>query len=169
MADDPTTPPAGADPNTPPAGVTDPATPPAPPADLDSALKELAKWQAMSRKNEERAKSNAAAATELQQIKDAQLSAEQKAQKIADKATADAAEAKAALARYQVAAAKGVPVELLTGADEATLLAQADALLQFAGRQPAAPSAPNLGQGNRGTTSAPQDPNAWLRRMAGGQ
>jgi hypothetical protein len=151
MADDPVAAPSGADPTNPPAGG-DPAAPAAP-ADLDTALKELAKWQAMSRKA----------------IKDAQLSAEQKAQKLADKAAAEAADAKAQLARYQVATAKGVPVELLTGTDEATLLTQADALLAFAGRQPAAPSAPDLGQGNRGAVSVPQDPNAWLRRMAGGQ
>jgi hypothetical protein len=167
MADDPVAAPSGADPTNPPAGG-DPAAPAAP-ADLDTALKELAKWQAMSRKNEARAKENADAATELQAIKDAQLSAEQKAQKLADKAAAEAADAKAQLARYQVATAKGVPVELLTGTDEATLLTQADALLAFAGRQPAAPSAPDLGQGNRGAVSVPQDPNAWLRRMAGGQ
>jgi hypothetical protein len=149
MADDLTAP-AGGDPAAVPSGAADPAVQaPAPPADLDTALKELAKWQAMSRKNESRAKENADAAAELQQIKDAQLSAEQKAQKIAEKAAHEAAEAKAALARYQVAATKGVPVELLTGTDEATLLTQADALLAFAGRQPATPSAPNLGQGNR--------------------
>jgi nucleotide-binding universal stress UspA family protein len=148
---------------TPPTG--DPSNPATPAGEVDWQ-KEAEKWKALSRKNEESARTNAAAAAELQTIKDSQLNAEQKAQKAAEKAVAEAAAAKTELARYRVAAAKGVPAELLTGADEATLAAQADALLAFMGQQAPTPPVPDLGQGNRGGT-APQDPNAWLRRMAG--
>lgn len=153
------TPPAGGAPTppVPPAPAADPA-----PASLEDALKEVEKWKTMSRRNEERAKSNAEAATELQTIKDAQLSAEDKAKKAAEKAVNEAAAAKAELARYKVAAAKGVPAELLTGSDEATLNAQADALIAFAGGGQQTTPVPNLGQGNRGA-AAPQDPNAWIR------
>jgi prophage DNA circulation protein len=149
----------GAEP-TPAAGAPAPVTTPEP---VDWQ-KEAEKWKALSRQNETTAKANKAAADELQQLKDAQLSDQQKAEKAAQKAIADAADAQAQLARYRVAAEKKVPVELLTASDEASLKAQADALLAFVGNQ--SPS-PDLGQGNRGPAAAPQDPNAWLRRMAG--
>jgi nucleotide-binding universal stress UspA family protein len=155
------------DPN--PSGATPPngdPSNPTPPAGEVDWQKEAEKWKALSRKNEESAKANAGAAAELQTIKDSQLNAEQKAQKAAEKAVAEATAAKTELARYRVAASKGVPAELLTGADETTLNAQADALLAFMGRQTPTPPVPDLGQGNRGGTP-PQDPNAWLRRMAG--
>ena len=66
-----------------------PVTPPTPPASegpasLEDALREIDKWKALSRKNEDNAKANKSAADELQALKDAQLSAEQKAQKAAD-------------------------------------------------------------------------------------
>ncbi|TQF03925.1 hypothetical protein E6W39_18925 [Kitasatospora acidiphila] len=155
------------DPNVPQNGPQAPSGAPAEPAAPVDWQKEAEKWKALSRQNEDRAKANAGAADELAQIKEAQLSAEQKAQKAAEKAVAEANSARAELARYRVAAAKSVPVELLTGTDEATLNAQADALLAFAGQQsPANFPVPDLGQGNRGGTPPP-DPNAWLRRMAG--
>jgi membrane protein involved in colicin uptake len=139
------------------------AAPQTPPAEPDWKV-EAEKWKALSRQNEATAKANKSAADELQQLKDAQLSDQQKAEKAAQKAIAEAADAQAQLARYRVAAEKKVPVELLTASDEASLKAQADALLAFVGNQ--SPS-PDLGQGNRGPAAAPQDPNAWLRRMAG--
>jgi membrane protein involved in colicin uptake len=128
--------------------------------------KEAEKWKALSRKNEETAKANKDAADELAQIKLSQLSEKDRAEKAAQDALKEANSAKAELARYRVAAAKNVPVELLNGADEATLNAQADAILTFMGQQTPNPPVPDLGQGNRGAV-APQDPNAWLRRMAG--
>lgn len=132
-----------------------------PPAEPDWKV-EAEKWKALSRQNEDRAKANSSAAEELQRIKDSQLSEQQKAEKAAQKSAAEAAAAQAELARYRVAAAKGVPVELLSGADEATLAAQADALLAFVGGQKS--PGPDLGQGNRGSAAAaPQDANSWIR------
>jgi hypothetical protein len=152
------------------AGNPDPATPgddatasPTAPTDWQ---KEAEKWKALSRQNEERAKANASAREELDQIKLSQLSEKERAEKAAQDALSDANAARAELARYRVAAAKNVPVELLTGADEATLGAQADALLAFMGQQTPTPPLPDLGQGNRGS-NAPMDPNTWFRRMAG--
>lgn len=142
-----------------PAGVEPQVTP----AEPDWKV-EAEKWKALSRQNEATAKANKAAADELQKIKDSQLSDQQKAEKVAQKAQADAADAQAQLARYRVAAEKKVPFELLTASDEASLNAQADALLAFIGTQS---PGPDLGQGNRGPDATSQDPNAWLRRMAG--
>lgn len=140
-------------------------TPATPPAEPDWKV-EAEKWKALSRQNEDKAKANKTAADELATLKAAQLTDQQRAEAAAQAAQAQAADATAQLMRYQVAAAKGVPVELLTAADEAALTAQADALIAFRGNQ-TAPAA-DLGQGNRGPSAAPQDPNAWLRRMAGG-
>ncbi|MEU7096061.1 hypothetical protein [Kitasatospora aureofaciens] len=155
------------DPN--PAGGTPPAGDPSANPQTSSAetdwQAEAEKWKALSRKNEDAAKANKSAAEELAQIKLSQLTDQQRAEKAAQDAVNEANAAKAELARYRVAATKGVPVELLTGVDEATLTAQADALLAFMGQQ-TTPPVPDLGQGNRGGTP-PQDPNAWLRRMAG--
>lgn len=140
-----------------PAAPAAPATPPA--ATEPDWEADAAKWKALSRQNEQKAKDNAAAAAELAQLKASQLSAEEKAKADADAARQEAANATAELARYRVAAAKNVPAELLTGSDEATLTAQADALLKFA---KAIEPTPDLGQGNRGA-AAPQDPNSWIR------
>jgi hypothetical protein len=152
---------AGAEPTPPtaPAG----AAPQTPPAEPDWKV-EAEKWKALSRQNEATAKANKSAADELQRIKDSQLSEQQKAEKLAQKAQADAADAQAQLARYRVAAEKKVPFELLTASDEASLNAQADALLAFIGNQS---PGPDLGQGNRGPAAAPQDPNAWIRAQVG--
>jgi hypothetical protein len=137
-----------------------PAAPATPPTPTEPDWKaEAEKWKLFSRENENKAKANKAAADELAQLKAAQLSAEEKAKAEADAARQEAANATAELARYRVAAAKNVPAELLTGSDEATLNAQADALLKFA---KAIEPTPDLGQGNRGA-AAPQDPNSWIR------
>lgn len=158
-------------PNTPPVPPVGDPNPPTPPTDgapqtPEAWAQEVEKWKSLSRQNEARAKSNADAATELAKIKESQLTAEQKAQKTAETAQAEAASAKAELLRYQIASAKGVPPELLTASTEAELQAQADALIKFAGGNQSTPPAPDLGQGNRGS-APPQDANAWLRQMAG--
>lgn len=143
-----------------------PAQPVTPPAmSLEDALKEVEKWKALSRKNEETAKANRSAAEELAALKERDLTEAQKLQRAAEKAATEASTAKAELARFKVAAEKGVPAELLTGTDEATLNAQADALIAFRGQST---PTPDFGQGARGA-EPPQDANAWLRRMARGR
>lgn len=147
-------------------GTTEPVTTPpvvtTPPTEPDHKA-EAEKWKALSRQNEAAAKANAAAAKELQAIRDAQKTAEEKANEAKLAAEKEASDARSELARYKVAAETGVPAHLLSGADEEALKASAKAILAFAGGQ--APT-PDLGQGNRGS-AAPADPNAWLRKMAG--
>lgn len=75
--------------------------------------------------------------TELQKLTERLEAAEKRANEVA-----------AEKLRSDVARVKGVPVELLTGSDEETLNAQADALLAFKGNPPSAPSSD--GQGKTG-------------------
>ncbi|WP_157536539.1 hypothetical protein [Kitasatospora mediocidica] len=126
---------------------------------IESLQADVDKWKALSRQNESTAKANKAAADELASIKASQLSDQQRAEAAAQAAQESAQNAQAELARYKVAAAKGVPVELLTASDEAALTVQADALLKFVGDKS---PVPDLGQGNRGAAAA-QDPNSWIR------
>lgn len=106
-----------------------------------------AKYEEMrqhSREWEQRAKANKAAADELQQIKAAQMSNEEKLTARAEAAEAKLAELEAAQAHAEaaqtIAAETGVPVELLT------YCADADAMRGFASKYvdnkpPIAPSA----------------------------
>lgn len=110
-------------------------------------------WKAMSRKNEKAAK-------ELEELKVAQLSKEERAAKEADAAKAEAAQAKAEALRWRIAARHGISDEdtelFLTGTDEELLTLQAERLIARApqlskgthvpgvGQQPARP--PNLNE-----------------------
>lgn len=60
----------------------------------------------------------------------------QKLQEERDQATAELAAERAARVRAEVAASKGVPVELLSGSTQEELEAAADALIAFKGEQP---------------------------------
>lgn len=118
-------------------------TPPATQADLDriveaSLASERAKYEGFAdfkAKAEKFDQAEAANKTELQKSQEAATSAEKRA-----------AEAEAKLLRAQVAADKGVPAALLTGATQADLEAAADALLAFKGKTPSSP--PPEGDGN---------------------
>ena len=95
-------------------------------------------WVAQARKWEQRAKDAnrrvkelepvAAKAVELEEASKSEL---QKAQERAEAAERALAEATATAARAEVAAAKGVPVALLSGDTREALEASADALLAF--------------------------------------
>ena len=95
-------------------------------------------WVAQARKWEQRAKDAnrrvkelepvAAKAVELEEASKSEL---QKAQERAEAAEKALAEATATAARAEVAAAKGVPVALLSGDTREALEASADALLAF--------------------------------------
>lgn len=69
----------------------------------------------------------------------------QKAQEAAAAAEKRAAAAEAGVLRANVAAAKGVPAELLSGSTEDELNAAADKLLEFKGATPKAPPAEGSG------------------------
>lgn len=130
--------PATPDPNAP--ADTDAATGPETPtiesltAALEAANAEAAKWKGLSRKHEGNA---TALQTRVREFESAGLDDLQRAEQRAQEAERRAAELEARSLRAEVAAAKGVPVALLTASTEDDLNAQADALLAFKG--PAAP------------------------------
>ena len=95
-------------------------------------------WRAMSRKWEQRAKDANAKLKELEpvaakavELEEASKSELQKAQERAEAAERALADATATAVRAEVAAAKGVPVALLSGDTKEALEASADALLAF--------------------------------------
>ena len=97
-----------------------------------------ADWRAMSRKWEQRAKDANAKLKELEpvaakavELEEASKSELQKAQERAEAAERALADATATAVRAEVAAAKGVPVALLSGDTREALEASADALLAF--------------------------------------
>lgn len=92
-------------------------------------------WKQMARKNEARAKENADKAKRFDELEEASKSELQKALEAQAAAEARAAAAEVAALRGRVAAAKGVPLDLLTGATEEEITAAADALLAW--RKPA--------------------------------
>ena len=116
-------------------------------------------WKAKAREWERRAKENKSAAEELNALKEAQKSEEQRlAERLADaEAKAHAAEMKAL--RAEIAQAKGVPASLLTGSTEEEMNSSADALLAFRGESatPRAPKPdPNQGRGGALNVSTEQ-------------
>jgi hypothetical protein len=116
-------------------------------------------WKAEARKWESRAKDNLAkanahedAARRLAEIEEAQKTEAQKAQERLDAAEKRAAELELRSIRAEVAAAKGVPANLLAGTTQEELEASADELIKFRGEQkPPASSA--IGRVNTTTTS----------------
>lgn len=93
---------------------------------------EAEKWKALSRKHEQQAKANAAAAKKVQEMEDASKSDIERATAAATAAEkrAEAAELKAL--RFEVAAEKQLPanlVKFLTGTDEDDIRTAADELL----------------------------------------
>lgn len=176
-------------PSTPAPEATPAATPPpdtgteTPPADLAA---EVAKWQGLARKHEERAKANAAAAKELEQVRQASMSDLEKAVAVArTEATTEALRtvgARLVDAEVRVAAAgRNVDVDaLLEGLDRARFVGDdgepdRKAIAAWVDRiapKPAegAPGFPDLGQGNRngGAMALNGDPlEASLRHALG--
>jgi hypothetical protein len=87
-----------------------------------------------ARKTADKALSDALA--KIQQFEDKDKTEQQRADDALKKAQADLAELTVAKTRAEVAAAKGVPVALLSGSTQAEIEAAADALLQFKGTTP---------------------------------
>lgn len=115
---------------------------------------EVEKWKSLARKHETRAKENASAASRLAEIEEASKSEAQKLAERAEKLAERAERAERDLARFEVAAERSVPANLLTGSTVEELNASADALLAFKGKTPAA--APATGQGDVGKPVAPE-------------
>ena len=107
---------------------------------------EAEKWKEMSRKHEGSAKSNADKAKAFDAFEESNKT---EMQKVADRATAaetQVAELTSRAMRAEVAAAKGIPANLLSGTTSEELEASADALLAFRGAKPV----PDMGGGDRG-------------------
>ena len=116
---------------------------------------EARKWESRAKQNLADAKANEGAAQRLAEIEEAQKTEAQKAQERLEAAEKRAAELELKATRAEVAAAKGVPVSLLTGSTQEELEASADALIAFRGEQKSAPSSSAIGRANttQGTTT----------------
>ena len=95
-------------------------------------------WKAEARKWEARSKENSTAAQRLAEIEESKKSDEQKVAERLAELERDNAELKSGRTRAEVAAAKGVPVEMLQGGTQEELEASADALIAYKGIQPEA-------------------------------
>jgi len=91
-------------------------------------------WKQKAREQEKRAKENASAATRLAEIEESQKSEAQKSADRIKQLETDAADARREALRFKVASKHGIDSEmadlLLTGADEATMTKQAEAIKQ---------------------------------------
>lgn len=105
------------------------------------------KWKAMSRKHEKDAIANADKAKRLDALEESQKTELQKLADRAEAAEARSNELEARTIRAEVAAAKGVPANLLTGSTKEEMEAAADALVAFKGKQ----VIPDTGGGARGS------------------
>lgn len=110
----------------------------------------VAKLRAESAKYRTEAKANAEAAKRLAEIEDAQKTEAQKAAEQLQALQQENARLQAEALKAQVAATKGVPADLLSGATEDELNAAADRLLAFRG----APQTAEYGR----TTNNPKAP-----------
>lgn len=134
--------------DTAPAAPAAPATPaPAPAAPeapaAETAPKPEPDWKAEARKHETRSKEwkakaeqNEAAAQRLAELENASKSDLEKAQHAQQEAERKAAELEARALRAEVAAEKGVPIDLLTGSTRDEIEAAADRLIEFRGTKP---------------------------------
>jgi membrane protein involved in colicin uptake len=123
-------------------------------ADNEAAQKvdweaEARKWKELSRKNEARMKENAEKAKLYDEAQEQGKSELQKAQEAAAKAEARATALEAKVLRAQVAAAKGVDADLLSGTSQEELEASADRLIAWRGAQ-TPKGAPSSDAGVRG-------------------
>lgn len=98
------------------------------------------------------------------ELENAQKTEAQKAQERLEAAEKRAAELELKASRAEVAAAKGVPAELLSGSTREELEASADALIAFKGTQPAGPVIPS--QGKQPDKTAPASADDWFRTAA---
>lgn len=146
------------------AGTTPPDTGTATQPDTDWKA-EADKWKSLARKHEEQAKANVAAAQRLAQIEDEQKTEAQKLTERASIAEQEAQAARLELARYRVAATKGLPADLaehLVGATEEELSASADRLLAAAAKLSGSQAPPDLKQG-AGRGAVPSSQGDWFR------
>jgi hypothetical protein len=114
--------------------------------DIEQLRSEISKWQAMSRKNEARAKENADKAKRLDEIEEANKTEQQKLTERATRAETALAEAKTMALRAEKSASTGVPMALIpSGTEEemeAAIAAYQGALAAALKSRPAPAAAP---------------------------
>lgn len=114
------------------------ATTPVEPAPQPKPTETLEFWKQKAREQENRAKSNSEAAKRLQEIEDAQKTAEQKAAESAARSQQELLEARSDAARYKAAAKFQVPedyFDLLGTGDEEQIVGRAERLGSLIGLQ----------------------------------
>jgi hypothetical protein len=119
----------------------------------DTTTAELDKWKALSRKNEERAKANEAAARKLAELEESQKSEIEKAIARAEEAEKRAQIVELEAIRNSVALSKGLTpsqAKRLVGATKEELEADADELLTDLKASKPAPAPSADGQGKQG-------------------
>ncbi len=127
-------------------------------------------WKQKSREQEKRAKANAAAASELESIKEASKTAEQKSADQLAAAQRDAETARAEALRFRIASKFQVSDEdadlFLTGSDEETLTRQAQRLTdRDTERKKQGNYSPR--EGATPPTPAPDDEREFVRNLFG--
>lgn len=117
---------------------------------------EARKWEKRSKENLATAKANETAAKRLAELEESQKTEAQKTQERLDAAEKRASELELKATRAEVAAAKGVPVDLLSGSTHQELEASADALIAFRGDPAKGPIIPGQGRtpGSKAATTA---------------
>jgi hypothetical protein len=119
---------------------------------------ETADWKAESRKWEARAKADFEAANKWREFEVSQKSEYEKLADELSKYKGEAAEANAKAIRYEVAQAKGIPVEaieLITGNDRESIESSSDKLAALiAAQSKSTTPRPDLNQGKASATSA---------------
>lgn len=107
---------------------------------------EARKWESRAKENLTVAKANEGAAKRLAEFEESQKTEAQKSQERLEAAEKRAAELELKATRAEVAAAKGVPVDLLNGSTQEELEAAADALIEFKGDAGKGPVIPGQGK-----------------------
>ena len=102
---------------------------------IDAPAQDATDWKAEARKWEARAKENAVKARRADELEESQKSEIQKAQERAEAAEAALAAKEHEATRLRIAAAHGVPANLLSGSTEDEIEASAQALIEFRGEQ----------------------------------
>ena len=160
-------------PTPPPAASTAPQTEAsgAKPADEALGAPGLAALKAERDARSAAEKATADALAKLKELEDRDKTEAQKTQEALEKAQRDLADLTLAKTRAEVAAAKGVPPQLLTGSTQADLEASADALIQFrdTATAPRTPQ-PDPNQGGQGgdATNLGQQFAGFLTTQLGG-
>lgn len=128
---------------------------------------EARKWEARAKDNLARASENEAAAKRLAELEDSQKSEIEKAIARAEQAERALQASELRALRSEVAAAKQIPVDLLTGTTKDELEASADALIAFRGEQ-AKPVAPYVAREGNNPKPAADERREFLNRLVAG-